>query len=189
LDLSRSLHDPYHTPTALVNLGEARQHQGHLQQALLLYRESLSLFRELGDKRAIAYTLGLLGRAVFLDGHTADASQLLEESVLLAHELGDKATVADCLEGLATVALARGDAVRAIRVFGAADTLREVIGTPLAPSNRADRDRQMATARDRIDATAVEAAWDAGRALSLREAIAEAILAAPRGTLTERAAS
>ena len=56
-----------------------------------------------------------------------------EESLVIRRELGDRGGIADSLEGLASVVAALGDSLRAARIWGAAERLREEIGSPLRP--------------------------------------------------------
>lgn len=58
---------------------------------------------------------------------------------------------------------------------GAAEALREEIGVPLPPDDRADYDRSVATARLRLDDAQFTADWEAGRGMRLEDAVAEAL--------------
>lgn len=51
---------------------------------------------------------------------------------------GDRLGIAEYLEALAVTAAARGGAEEAARLFGAVDTVREALGTPLRPPDQAD---------------------------------------------------
>ena len=53
--------------------------------------------------------------------------------------------------------------------------MREDIGSPLQPSDQADYDRSVASARTHLDGAAWEAAWKRGRAMPLEEAIEYAL--------------
>jgi hypothetical protein len=82
------------------------------------------------------------------------------------------------------VALARGRPVRAARLVGAVAavwTARGRSAWDIEPRSRRDRDRNLAAARARLDEAAFAAAWAEGQAMSLEEAIAEALQQAPSG--------
>ena len=70
---------------------------------------------------------------------------------------------------------AREQPLRAARLFGAAAALRESANFPLSPVMRADYERDLAVARTQLDVTTFAAAWAAGRALTLEQAITEAL--------------
>lgn len=74
-------------------------------------------------------------------------------------------------EGLAEVAGGLGDAERAATLLGAAAELRERSGTPLWRPRQRRVDRAVADVRAQLSAKAFAAAWDAGRVMSLAEAI------------------
>jgi hypothetical protein len=69
---------------------------------------------------------------------------------------------------------------RAAEVYGAAETLREMLGAPLLRLYHDHRQRGVAAARARLDPVSFDAAWAAGRTLTLEQAVAyvlEVILA------------
>jgi hypothetical protein len=59
--------------------------------------------------------------------------------------------------------------------LGAAEALRETIGLPLAPVDRAAYERNVAAVRAQFDAASFAAAWAEGRAMTLEQAIAYAL--------------
>ena len=76
------------------------------------------------------------------------------------------------LEGLSYVALALAEPGRAIRIDGAAERLREEIGSPLPPNERPRYDGHVAAARAALgDDEACDRAWQEGRALTFEQAI------------------
>ena len=79
--------------------------------------------------------------------------------------------------GLGGVAGAVGQGERAARLLSAAATLLESIGLSVAvrPELRADYDRYVAVARAQLNESAFAAAWAEGRAMSLDQAVAEAL--------------
>ncbi len=69
-----------------------------------------------------------------------------------------------------------GQRERAARLYGAAEALREVTGIPIQYALRqALYERQVATLREQLDARTFEATCVQGRAMTLEEAIAEAL--------------
>ena len=61
-----------------------------------------------------------------------------------------------------------------MRLFGAAEALREAIRAPRPVIDRADFERHMAAARGALGEEAFTAAWAQGQALTLEEAVADA---------------
>ncbi len=74
------------------------------------------------------------------------------------------------LAELAEVAAAQGQAERAGRLFGAADRL-----LPSASLSRDDLNSRVAEARMHLDATAFTAGWTAGQAMTVEQAVTDAL--------------
>ena len=130
--------------------------------------------REMGDLRGIANTLGSLGNAARSQGDDGRARALYEESLAILRELGDRRGIAESLEMFAALAVAQ-QPERAARLFGAAEALREAIRAPRPVIDRADYERQVAATCAALGEEAFGAAWAEGRALSLEEAIQNAL--------------
>jgi hypothetical protein len=95
----------------------------------------------------------------------------------LARPIEQKQNIAWCLVGLGGVAGAVGQAERAARLLSAAETLFDTIGLSLALGLdvRADYDRFVAAAHVQLDEATFAAAWAVGVAMSLEQAIADAL--------------
>jgi serine/threonine-protein kinase PknK len=119
----------------------------------------------------VAWSLNELGVVAHRRGDLGRAEALLEESLGVHHDLGDRWRIASVLEALAGTACAQGEFERAARLFGAAEALREAIGTPVPLCERPDRDRNVAAASTRLD----DAVWAEGRAMSVGEAVGYAL--------------
>jgi hypothetical protein len=93
----------------------------------------------------------------------------------MSHYLGDKHNFLTGLEGLAALAAAQAQPERAARLFGTAEGLREAMGAPLPPAERAEHDRSVAAVRTTLGEEAFAAAWAEGRAMSRDQAVAFAL--------------
>jgi hypothetical protein len=103
------------------------------------------------------------------------ARALMTDSLTLLCDIGDKDGIADGLERFAMLATLQAQAARAARLFGAAAELRKAIGTAPAPPDKAAYDALLATIRSSLSTTEFESAWRAGEALTIDEAVREAI--------------
>jgi non-specific serine/threonine protein kinase len=160
---------------ALCFLGWIRLLRGEYAQAAALHDESLAVFQELGDKLGIGQALGFLGHDAREQGDYGRARRLYRESLGARRALLDKVGVAYSFEGMAALAAAEGQPLRAARLLGAAHCLREVIGTPVEQIDRAAYDRMVAEVHTALGEEAFEATWATGRAMSLEEAIVDAL--------------
>ena len=175
LSLRRALGDHWGVATTLGNLGEVARQQGNLEEAAVYYDESLTLFRRLGNPQGMAVTLTNLGMALRDQGQLEQATALLGESLTLWQQLEERSGIAESLEALAGVAVDRGQSVRAARLGGTAERLRTLIGVPLPPADRTRYQRYLDRAQAQLGSTAFARAWAEGQAMSVDQAVGEAI--------------
>jgi hypothetical protein len=105
----------------------------------------------------------------------AQVEKLLKESLLPSLNIGARDAAARGLECLAWVAVAHGQPRRAAHLGGAAEALRETMGVPLHPPERASHDQAVQAMRAALGDAAFAGAWAEGHALSLDEAVALAL--------------
>jgi hypothetical protein len=80
------------------------------------------------------------------------------------------------LVGLAGVASRRGEPERATRLFGAAKVMGEAASVTVAfPPAQALYEQDLANVRAQLDADAFEMFWTEGRAMTVAEAVAQAL--------------
>jgi ATP/maltotriose-dependent transcriptional regulator MalT len=146
--------------------------QGDTVAAHRLSVESLALHRETGDQWGISWVLSILARVeACQDDHTA-ALTLYQESLTIARRIGSKLNIVVCLEGMASVIATHGEPLRAARLWGAAEALREAMGAPIWPVERASYELSVAAARRLLGKRAYVAAWTEGRTVLLAQILA-----------------
>jgi tetratricopeptide (TPR) repeat protein len=91
-------------------------------QAEELFRQSLALYRELGDDWRMAWTLNFLGDVVFLTGAHDQAGALYRESLAISQSLGDESAAVWSTAALADVAMKQGQFVEAERLARSSST-------------------------------------------------------------------
>ena len=181
MQLFHELGDQLMYSHALLTLGYAARVQGDNERAAACYAESLALFQKLGNAWGIAAVQLSLGDQAQAQGNAPQAVAYFAESLVRYHEIGHREGISLCLVGLAGAAGGMGQLVRAARLFGAAEGLRVSIGIGEIgpPTERLAYEARVASARAQLDQTAFAAAWAAGQALTLEQAIAEALTEAP----------
>ncbi len=118
------------------NLALTLMETGRLPVAADLFRENLTLRRDLGDARGVALTLLNLADVHIREQDGVEACRLYRQSLTHLRELGDLPNTTIALEGLAQALLLSGrpaDARRAAALLGAADALRERTGAIRRP--------------------------------------------------------
>jgi predicted ATPase/DNA-binding NarL/FixJ family response regulator len=175
VDLYRVIGDRRGESDSLTNLGRIAERLGDPERAIALHQQSLVATRQLGDRRGTATTLSNLAVAYLRRGDPDEAERAGREGLVLRQQMGDQEGIATSLERLAEVAVARKQVERAVRLWAAAAALRDVIGAPLAPAERASYDVIATAARSALPGDRYSAVWAAGRALSAPEAVDEAL--------------
>jgi predicted ATPase len=175
LAIMREVGDRRGIAQALGGLGHVAYVQGDHTEARAYHEESLSIAREVGDQRSVARSLTNLGwLAIERRDHTG-AREWLAEGLAISYELGDARQLIDGLETFVCLALALSDMEQAARLQGAAEAIRDTIGAPLSPSERTFYDVEVAAVRAALGEVTFAAAWGAGRAMTLEQAVAYAL--------------
>ena len=138
--------------------------------------QSLTFFRELGNRRGIARSLSFLGDVAVAQQNWAKARLLYEESLTEAQEASDQVEIVSCLERVAGV-IAIGEAslanvLWAAQLWGAAEALRETIGAPIPPVERTTYEERAVAARNSIGKRIFSAYWAQGRTITPKQALA-----------------
>ncbi len=167
---------------ALGILGQVILEQDDATTARALSEESLALYREIGDRWGIIQSLCLLAQVEVRQDRQVAARARYEESLVLCKEAGDKRSTATCLEGLANVVAAQGESAWAARLWGAAESLRTMIGAQSKqgglfwmappPAWHATYERSVTAARAHLGENAFAACWAEGRAMTPEQALA-----------------
>lgn len=175
LSLRREFGERHEVAASLNNLGLALFSQGRLTEAESLLEESLDLARRSGDRWSCAYALDSLGMVAAARGELERARGHFAASLGIVRDLDDRWCIVACLDGLAGVAGEQGDPLRAARIWGAAEALRDASGASISPAWQASYEAKVAAARAEADDTAWTAAWAEGRSMTLREAVEYAL--------------
>jgi predicted ATPase len=154
--------------------GNALLMQGDLERAQAAAAEALELWRARGDEDGQATCLELMGEVACRQGDAAGGRRQAEAALALFQRLEDPTGLAVTLLLLAGVSALEGQFARAGRLFGFADSM---VGhsTALSGMTQPSVEAPLRSAQDMLGQEAWAAAVAAGRALSLEEAVAEAL--------------
>jgi ATP/maltotriose-dependent transcriptional regulator MalT len=163
--------------------------EGDLDSAVSQLEESLALCREVGDMRVAAISLHTLGMIELLRGDLDRGAATLEESARITRELKDRPGIAYHAWALGEVNALRGRPVRAARLWGAAEALREQMGTYLSQFDLAQSryEQGLADVRAALSEASFDAAWAEGRTMTFEQAIEYALEEPPPDSETAHA--
>jgi predicted ATPase/DNA-binding NarL/FixJ family response regulator len=168
----RELGDRLGYAGSLSALALLAHRRGDSPRARTLLEDSLAVRREFGDQWGIARVQHQLGDVAAEQAQLPMARACYEESIVLWHALHDAWGIALCLESMAVLAQSRGDSARALRLIGAAGSVRHAVQPSLTtPVQRLHFQHAIAAAETALGPTPSAAAFAAGQAMSLDEAV------------------
>ncbi len=162
------------TQKELRILGEIAHVSGDYELAEKRYNESLALSREYADHTHICMVLSYFGLTVLCRGDMSSAKTLFEEELELAQEIGIR-EVARAIERFALLATVKKQAVRAAKLVGYAETQKRELGIMQKPTDARERQEILAFIHSTLDQKEIQAAWEAGAAMTKEQAIAYAL--------------
>jgi predicted ATPase len=181
LEIFRSLGDVRGMASALNGLGDVAMAANESSRARNYYQESLERFRQNGDRWESASVLRDLGNLSRHEGDYSGASNFFREALGIFRDLGHQRGIARVVEHLACCAVFQSQPARAIKLAGAAATLRDRLGTPLSASERHELDQNLQNASQKISAALKADSWAEGRAMTLHQVLVYALAAEEAG--------
>jgi hypothetical protein len=130
------------------------------------------------------YALANLASAEQRRGLRDDAWAKLHEALEILQEAPNAAAIAAILEAAASALNEGGEAGRAARLYGAADTLRATIGSPRFPSEQAGYEADLGATRAALGASSFSTEWQIGATMTLDRVFEDAL--AERSEIAQR---
>jgi predicted ATPase len=174
LAIRRKLDLTWFVALTLTTLSDLARYQGDYKRAERLARESIDMFRDLGDVSGVAWALKTLGCAALHRNDPQQASDLFKKSLQMRKEQGNNEEIGEDLLGLAEIAAAQGDLLKAAHLLGAISSILDK-GIHFEVLEQGTFDRSVAILGSRPDTSDYQAAWAEGRAMTIEEAVAYAL--------------
>jgi len=182
LALFRTLDNIGGITMCLFFLGTLAYSQGNANQAGALFEESLIQFRTSEVTWMIAGVLTNLAMIALDQGDYGQAKAYLMESLTLLRQIDEKWQIVHTVEVLARLTVEQGQKgdnvqlhLRAARLFGAAEALREILDTQVLEFQRFSHERGVTALRAQLDEATLAVAWAEGRAMTLDQTVAYAL--------------
>jgi predicted ATPase/DNA-binding SARP family transcriptional activator len=173
LSIGREIRHTEGIARSLLNLGGILLMQGEDAAGRARVEESLVVAREIGDRCVITEALITLGLRAYLAEEYAPAQALFGESLSLAQQTGNQGDILLILAGLGATLVETAPApTQGIQLLAASDALLQRMGRVRVGLVHEVYERAVAGARARLDPEEWTAAWAAGQALALDQAIA-----------------
>jgi predicted ATPase/DNA-binding SARP family transcriptional activator len=157
---------------ALNSYAELARLVGRYAHAAEMLDEEIGLQRLRGNYNPLAVALHNQGHAALRLGDPDRARTLFAESLSLHASMDHRRGVCLCLAGLAGVAVLHGRAEQAAQLLAAVSVHLQPLGAHLmGPADQAEYDWHLAAAKEALGSVAFAAAWDAGRRLTIEQAV------------------
>lgn len=171
LTRQRELGNQIGIANSLTNLGLVAAKFGEYSLARECHDESISIRREIGDRMGMASSLGNLGFVALALGDLATAQANHQESLGLRWEIGDRLGVAGSLEAIAHLEAIKRQTDRSLRIWAAAEALRDEIRSPMPLDDREVYGNAIRAARQEIGEEAFAKLWAEGRAMTVEQSV------------------
>jgi predicted ATPase/class 3 adenylate cyclase len=158
---------------SLFGLAVMHRLRGDIELALETGEEALAIHREVGDVFGLIGSLYVVGRAAAQMGDMETARARFMETLAIEEAFGERTGLALSLDNLADLEISEGHAVRAMRLAGASEAIKEGVGGQ-APPDLITLPSPMERAYPLLSEEQIRGAWAEGRAMSLEESIAYA---------------
>jgi predicted ATPase/class 3 adenylate cyclase len=177
--IARELGSGARLATALTSLGQVESDAGNFDRATQVLREALALDRKHGDTLGVALDqLSLAGVSLYA-GRPREAGHLLTAMLDYAVGSGNTEVLVTTLELSACIAAELGHDLRAARLAGAAESVRQQAGLPIPQPDADLLERFLAPARAAIAPEAWDGELAVGRALTQQQAATLLMLPIP----------
>jgi predicted ATPase/DNA-binding CsgD family transcriptional regulator len=155
---------------AFIALGDT-----DLQALGRVYSEWAGRVRDRGDIQTLSYLISMYGFSLLQNGQPETARPLFEEALAIERRLENRDMILYMLDGLACEAAMSGRPQRAARLLGAAENLQAETGIRLMRHMEPLLGQARETISISLGATSLESEMQAGRRMTMAEAIAYAL--------------
>ena len=173
MEMFEELGDPRGEADSMWALSLIARLDGDLPRALRHAEGSVRRHRALGDGFGLVDSLHELGRAAFAMGDHETSRASFLESLEILGPIGYRTAIAIVLDNLAAQELSDGRPVRALRLRGSSEGLKESSGSR-PPPEFVDLPDPRGTVRGAMSEQQIDEEWERGKAMSLDEVLAYA---------------
>jgi len=140
----------------------------HLQAAAKILEESGDTYRLINFDSQIAHTMRQVGM-------NEQALEYYRKTILVWQNFGHRAAVAHQLECFGLIAQVEEQLERTVKLFSAAEHIREIANSVRTPVEQTEFEEAKSKLQSQMDDSAFTKNWEAGRGLSMEQAIAFAL--------------
>jgi tetratricopeptide (TPR) repeat protein len=154
-----------------LGMGMDERLRGNYDTARKIFEEGLEMFKRLHSKNFVLVMRSELGHVERQQGNLSQARSMYRETIKGWQDLGNRAAIANQLECFGFLALAEEEPQATVKLFAAAEALRERIQAPMTDYERVEYDQAVAQVRSLLSETEFNALWAEGRSMKMEQAI------------------
>jgi hypothetical protein len=144
---------------------------GEIEKARGLFGQAEGGARRMSDMRTVYSCRSEMAHMLRKHGEIDEALELYKQVLPKWKEMGHRAAVAHELECIAFILIQKKQPERAATLLSAAQVIRELIDSTMTPPERIDYERVVADLRASMSEDKFKQLWDAGRSMSMEQAI------------------
>lgn len=176
LKTARDIDDKWLIAIALHFIAISSSFQGAIELARTQFNECIDLFKNgYGNLQGIAFSEFHLGRISNIQGDYESAYTHHLEGMQLFRQMGDHRGIGYAMFGLARLAHTQEEPLRAARLIGIADSIREDLGALLEAPLQIEYDHVKSETQEALGMDAFHTAWLDGKNMNLEDAIQYAL--------------
>ena len=175
LPLSRQVNFKAGLTAGLEIYGRIAFSRGDYEQARASVQESIAISQEIGNRNNYLWSRAHLGYISLCQADMLEAHAIFSETAQAFKNDHIEIGVVYTLEGLASLSVLAGNPDKATRLIGWADTTRKKTGGFRPPIEQNAVDQDIAACRLKLGELAFSHAYEAGRAMTLEQAVAYAL--------------
>lgn len=169
--LSRGAGMDWNVANAYEIRGFLAAYSGQYEDARDFFEKAMFAYHEVGAHFNVLLNKSNLAHLERQFGHHQQALERYRESILGFQEVGQLGAVAHQLECFGFLAMAEDKSERALKLFAAADGLRERVDSPMTAEEQSYFDEQLSALRGKMEAQQFDRIWANGRAQTMEQAL------------------
>jgi predicted ATPase/DNA-binding XRE family transcriptional regulator len=175
LAINQACNDEEGMADSLWGLARTERGLGEYEHAELHCAEASALYRKLDHEQGEGWVINVRADIARDTGHLDEAPALYREALHIRLKHEDKQGCARVLDEAAQVLMRQHRTAVAVQVMSAADKARAELGGRMTSYECEQRDRALGSCRAALGERDCEAAWVAGRDLSLQQAVTRVV--------------
>jgi len=155
----------------LLGLGMDERMRGNYDSARKIFEQGREAFSQIHSKYFVMVMSSEQGHVERQKGNVTQARLIYRETIKGWQDLGNRAAIAHQLECFGFLAVAEEEPQAAVKLFGAAEALRDKIQAPMTDYERVEYDQASAHVRSLLPEPEFSSLWVEGQSMTMEQAI------------------